>query len=175
MKARIALVAIACVGAGVAQAQISPIPTQLSPFTFELGYYHSNSFSGTHLSGVELGVSQSILNLPVVGELRVGASLVFSKFLGSGADGNLYRLRALYKTPGAGPQGAYGLAGINFQSAQANGGSFQSQSGFGVEFGVGIPLTHGLPGMPTPAIEVGYRLGPKDVLRGFSAGVTVKF
>ena len=167
-KRILALVAVA--GAcGVAQAQVTPLRV-------EAAYYRSNNFNGSYLSGIELGISQSLLSLPIVGEVRLGASAMFGRALGMGGlDGNLYRLHGTYKTPSAGPNGLYGLAGLNWQTAQARNSSFGNESGFGVQFGVGLPLSTGLPGIPSASIEAMYRIGPKAPLRGFSVGVGVRF
>lgn len=185
MRTRIVLGSLFLVAAGMSHAQISPVGAatslasgKLTPFTFELGFFRSQSIPAhaggdTHLSGLEFGVSQSFLSLPVVGELRVGGSVVLGRTFGGGANGQLYRLRGLYKTPSVGPNGAYGLVGLNFQSVQSS--AFSNESGVGMEFGVGIPLPLGIPKLPSPALEIGYRLGPSNALRGFSAGVSVKF
>lgn len=167
----ILLVGLAALGAA-AQAQ-------LTPFTLEAGYFHSSSFASksggsTHLSGLELGASQTVFQVPMAGEIRVGGSILFGGTLGGGARGTLWRARALYKTPSAGPEGLYGFGGFNFMSAQGD-NSFSSQSGFGVEAGIGLPLKNPVPGVPSPSIELSYRLGPKNQMRGLSAGVSVRF
>lgn len=185
MRTRIVLSSLFLIVASLSQAQVSPVSVasglaqgKLTPFHFELGIFRSQSIQAsgggtTHFSGLEFGVSQSFLSLPVVGELRVGASVALGRTFGGGSNGQLYRLRGLYKTPGAGPNGAYGLVGVNFQAAQSN--NFSNASGVGLEFGVGIPLSIPVPKIPSPAIEIGYRLGPNAALRGFSAGLSVRF
>lgn len=154
---------------------------QVSPFNINVNYAWSNSFNlnggGTgRLSGIEVGVSQSVVKLPFLGEARVGATALFGNlFRGNGVDGSLYRIFAWYKTPMAGPSGVYGLGGFHYATASGRGGTFDTVSGFGVDFGIGIPLSAGVPGVPSPAIEVMYHQGSRAQLRGFSIGVNVRF
>jgi hypothetical protein len=155
---------------------------QVTPLTIHAGYHRTNTFTAangnrTHLEGIELGVSQSYVRLPFLGEIRLGASVVFGGALrrGGDADGNIFAVQASYRTPSAGPNGLYGLTGFGYYSAQARGRSFDNVSGLGVHFGVGLPLSSPVPGVPAPAIELQYRLGPKEQLRGLSLGLALRF
>lgn len=155
----------------------------VTPFTINVNYAWSNSFTrlnGTtgRLSGIELGVSQSVVKLPFLGEARLGVSALLGGVLqkGGDADGTVYRIFAWYKTPMAGPSGVYGLGGLHFASAQARGGAFDSVSGFGMDFGIGIPLKAApVPGGPGAAIELMYHQGAHAQTRGYSVGVNIRF
>lgn len=148
----------------------------------EVSYYQSNSIdlkaggSGT-MKGVMLGVSQSLVQLPFVGDARLGFNYLLNS--GSSAEGNLWRLYAVYNTPSAGPNGIYGLTGFFYGNATARNNSFDSVSGFGFTIGVGIPLGNvggiGVPGVPKTAIEAKYNYGSKAALRGFQVGVLIRF
>jgi hypothetical protein len=165
-------------GSLVGAASAAPI----TPFSVYAGYYGGSSFhdkngNSIHLSGGELGIQQSLVSLPLFGQVDLGASAVFGgTFHGSSsANGNLYRIYAQYKTPsGPGPGSPYGIAAFSFYSA--NGSNFSGQSGLGTEFGVGIPLKAPIPGSPGFAIEARYRgFGAKAADKGFSIGVSASF
>jgi len=173
MKRTLSLTLLA--SAALSQAQVTPI-------TLHAGYHRTNTFTATNgnrtsLEGIELGVSQSYVKLPFLGEIRLGASVVLGGVLrkGGDADGNIFAIQASYRTPMAGPNGLYGLGGVGFYSAQSRGNSFSNVSGVGVHFGVGLPLSSPVPGVPAPAIELQYRLGPKEQLRGLSVGLALRF
>ncbi len=151
----------------------------------EVSYYQSNSINlngggtGT-LKGLMLGVSQSLVSLPFVGEARVGFNYLVKGGIGgnSGADGNLWRVYAAYNTPAAGPNGIYGLTGFFYGNATARNNSFGSVAGFGFMVGVGLPLGGGtskLPGVPKMALEAKYNYGSQAALRGFQVGLLVRF
>jgi len=158
-----------------AAASAAPI----TPFTIYGGYFRGNTFTnragaGVHLAGPELGIQQSLLSLPLVGQVDVGASALFSgSGFGGGDSGNLYRLYAQYKSPTAGPNSIYGIAGLSFNWAQ--GSSFDSQHGIATEFGIGFPIKAPLPGAPGIGLEARYRSGSKSAFRGIGLGVTVSF
>ncbi len=159
------------------------VHADVTPFTINVNYAWSNTFtrsngSSGRLSGIEIGVAQSVVKLPFLGEARVGVSALLGGLLqkGGDADGNVYRVFAWYKTPMAGPSGVYALGGFSYANAQSRGGSFNNVSGFGADFGVGIPLkTGGVPGVPTPALELMWHQGAHAQTRGFSIGINVKF
>ena len=155
---------------------------------FEVSYYQSDSITlngggSGRLQGLNLGVSQSLVNLPLFGEARVGFTYLLQGGIGgnSSAEGNLWRLYAAYTTPSAGPSGFYGLGGIFYANATARNNSFDSVSGLGFHVGVGIPLSPGGGGggmgvpVPKAAIEFKYFYGSKAALRGFSIGAIVRF
>lgn len=162
--------------AGVAQADVTP-------FSISVNYAFSNSFrklNGTsgRLEGIELGVSQSVVKLPFMGEARVGVSALLGGMLrrGSDTDGTVYRVFAWYKTPMAGPSGVYALGGFSYANAQSRGGAFNNVSGFGADFGIGIPLkTAPVPGVPMPTLEVMWHQGSHAQTRGISVGINIKF
>lgn len=165
-----ALIAMAVVGAHAS----------VTPFTIDVNYGRTNSFTdssgnSTFLAGPQIGLSQSLVNLPLLGQVRFGASVLFGGGFGGGTKGNVYGLHALYKSPTAGPSGPYILGGFNYSIANGNNGSFDNVSGFGLEFGVGIPFKTGVPGAPTPAIEAKFQQGPHPQLRMFSVGVSIQF
>ncbi len=170
------LVPCLLLASGVVQADVTP-------FSISVNYAWSNSFtklngSTGRLEGIELGVSQSVVKLPFLGEARVGVSALLGGILRKGADtdGTIYRVFAWYKTPMAGPSGIYGLGGFSYANAQSRGGAFNNVSGFGVDFGVGFPLkTASVPGVPTPALEVMWHQGSHAQTRGFSVGINIKF
>ncbi len=152
----------------------------------EVSYYQSNSIdlngggSGT-LKGLMFGISQSLVSLPFVGDARVGVNFLVKGGIGgsSSADGNLWRIYAVYNTPAAGPNGIYGLTGFFYGNATARNNSFDSVSGLGFMIGVGLPLGNvggvGVPGIPKIALEAKYSYGSKAALRGFQVGVLVRF
>lgn len=171
---KLLLVAFAAAGVSAAHAQITP-------FTVEASYFRGNNFTtnaGTtsHLEGLQLGVSQSLLRLPFVGEARIGVTAMFGNVLSSGGvDGNIYGIHAMYKTPGALTGGLYGLIGVGYWHATGRGGSFDAVGGLGLEAGIGIPFSTQVPGVPSPAIEVRYRQGSHAQTRGFMVGIAVQF
>lgn len=160
---------------GISAASIA----QVTPFNINVGYGWSNTFDlktggSGRLQGIELGASQSIVKLPVLGEARVGGSLLLAGTMGGGGvKGTGYRVYAWYKTPYAGPKGVYGLGGLSYSGA--NGSDFDSVSGIGFDFGLGIPLSSSLPGVPSPSLELMYHQGSHAQTRGFSVSVSVKF
>ena len=153
----------------------------ITPFGFYVGYFRGNSFSdrlsnSVHLSGFELGVQQSLVSLPLLGAVDIGASVCFGGSLkdSGSVNGNLYRIYAQYKSPsGVGP--IYAVGGFGYYLAR--GSSFNNQSGFGTEIGIGYPLKlgGGIPGLPGAAIEARYRLGQRAATKGWAIGVTVQF
>lgn len=154
---------------------------------FEVSYYQSDSITlngggSGRLQGINLGVSQSVVSLPLFGDARVGFTYLMNGGIGGGgsADGNIWRLYAAYTTPNAGPKGIYGLGGIFYANATSRNNSFNSVSGFGFHVGLGIPIsTSGgnmnVPGIPKIALEFKYFYGSKAALRGFSVGAIVRF
>lgn len=155
---------------------------------FEVSYFQSDSIQlngggSGRLQGLNLGVSQSIVSLPLFGDARVGFTYLVDGILGGGrAEGNIWRLYAAYTSPMAGPSGLYGLGGIFYANATARNNSFDSQSGLGFHVGIGIPLMKGaaggigsLPGVPKMALEFKYFYGSKSALRGFSIGGILRF
>ena len=162
---------------------VSAAQADVTPFTINVNYAVSNSFTklnGTsgRLAGIEVAVSQSVVKLPFLGEARLGVSALLGGVLqkGGDADGTIYRLFAWYKTPYAGPSGAYGLGGFHYASAQSRGGAFDNVSGFGMDLGIGIPLKSApVPGGPGIALEVMYHQGAHAQTRGYSIGLNFKF
>jgi len=172
---RFVLLATLAVAAASAHAQITP-------FTINVSYGRTNSFDlkgggSGFISGAELSVAQSILKLPFIGEARVGASALFGSSIFKGpVDGTVYRLFAWYKTPMAGPNGAYGLGGFSWATAQSKGGAFDSVSGFGMDFGIGVPLSMGGVGkVSKTALEFVYHNGSRAQTRGFMIGMSLQF
>lgn len=173
------LVPLILTAVGAAGASAAPI----TPFSFYGGYFRGNSFSNhagnsVHFSGFELGAQQSLVSLPLIGQVDLGASVVFGGSLkdSGSVNGNIYRIYANYKTPSAGPSSIYGIGGFGYY--WASGSSFDTQNGFGTELGVGIPIKGPLPkfpGVPGAAIEARYRFGSKAATRGFAVGLTVSF
>ena len=167
--------------AGVAVLSACASAAPITPFGFYAGDVRGNSFSdraGTrvHLSGFELGLQQSLVSLPLLGAVDIGASVVFGGSLkdNGSVNGNLYRLYAQYKSPsGLGP--IYALGGFGYYWAR--GSSFNNQTGFGTEIGLGYPLKLGgnIPGLPGAAIEARYRWGQRSATTGWSIGASVQF
>jgi hypothetical protein len=154
---------------------------------FEVSYFQSDSINlngggSGRLQGINLGVSQSLISLPLFGDARVGFTYMLNGGIGGGgsADGNIWRLYAAYTSPMAGPNGIYGLGGIFYANATSRNNSFQSESGFGFHVGLGVPISTpgsgmGVPGVPKAALEFKYFYGSKSALRGFSIGAIVRF
>lgn len=169
------LVSLAAIGGFAAFSAAS-----ITPFSVYGGYFRSNSFlddSGhsVHLSGFELGLQQSLVSLPLLGTVDLGASILLGNSLhdSGSVNGNLFRIYAQYKTPTAGPASIYGIGALAFYSATGSG--FSTKSGLGTEIGIGIPLKTPVPGVPSPTIEARYRFGNRAATTGFSVGVSVSF
>jgi hypothetical protein len=153
-------------------------PAQLTPFTVEAGWHWTRSVNlndgrSTSLSGFEVGASQSLLRLPLVGEARIGGSMFFGR--GGGATANVLRIFAMYESPSAGPQGIYGKFGFGYYTVTASSGNFEAGGGLGTEIGIGIPLSARVPGLPSPSIELTYRFGPRAVHSGLTLAAAVQF
>lgn len=151
----------------------------ITPFAFYGGYFRGNSFSDNsgnriHISGLEAGVQQSLISLPLIGSANIGASVVFGGSLkeSGSASGNLYRVYANYKSPTEGPMSIYGIAGFGVYVASGNG--FRTQTSLGPEIGIGIPLKAPIPGAPGIAIEARYRFGSRAA-QGFGIGASISF
>jgi hypothetical protein len=158
---------------------VTPAAAQLTPFEIQVGYGMSDSFrmnSGDRgrIEGLEVGVSQAFLKLPFVGELRIGISALLGGQLGGDDDGNVYRLFARYKTPSAGPNGMYGVVGVNFSRAEARRDAFDDFDRAGVDLGVGLPLGSPLPLLPNAALELIHHQSSKAQLRGWTLSVVVR-
>jgi hypothetical protein len=173
MKKLLVFGAMSCVMVATASATITP-------FSFYAGYFRGNSFNNSagnsvHISGFELGAQQSLVNLPLVGQVDLGASVAFGGSLrdSGSVNGTLYRIYAQYKTPTAGPNSLYGIGGFGYYIA--TGGGFDRQSGLGSEIGVGLPIKAPVPGVPGAALEARYRFGSKAATKGFSIGLSVSF
>lgn len=157
---------------------VAPFATaQITPFEFGAAYSQSASIDLTaggtgKLEGVEFSISQAILKLPFLGEARYGVSALFSN---GEADGSLYRLFARYKSPSAGPNGLYGIVGVNWSHADPRSSSFSSKNGIGADVGGGLPMGSLFPGLPSASLEFLYHQSSEDALRGWSLGVTVRF
>lgn len=166
---------------GAMTAAFGTASAGITPFSLYAGYFRSNSFDTSsgrkYLDGPELGISQSLVKLPLLGQVDLGASVLFGGGFGHGssAKGNLYRIHADYKSPSAGPNGFYFIGGLGAYWAQSSSGSFSNKSGIGTEFGIGLPFKTPIPGAPGFGIEARYRMGPSAVLRGFSIGATLSF
>ena len=101
---------------------------QLTPFEVSVGWGQSGSFtrdSGGRgkLEGPVFSVSQSFVNLPFVGEARIGLSAFLGGQLshGSDTDGNVYRVFGRYKTPTV-AKDLYGIIGANYSWGKGRGG-----------------------------------------------------
>jgi hypothetical protein len=170
---RKALAVAALGGIIVTAAAADPI----TPFSFYAGYFSSLSFNNragnsTHLGGIEVGASESLISLPIFGSASLGASVVFGDTLGGGATGNLYRVHLDYKSASAPGTNLYAIGAVAFNYATGSG--FSNQSGLGLEAGVGFPLRFAHIG-PSASLEARYRfLGPRAAT-GFSVGLNLSF
>jgi hypothetical protein len=149
---------------------------QLTPFEVGVGYGQSGTFtkdSGGRgkLEGPVISISQSLLSLPAAGEVRVGASALLGT--SGGADGNVYRVFARYRTPSLG-MGLYGTAGVHWAYADGRSGSFDKVSRIGGDIGVGIPLGPTVPVLPKATLEVLSHQSARSQLRGWSATLTIR-
>ncbi|MEQ1822416.1 MAG: hypothetical protein ABL949_07895 [Fimbriimonadaceae bacterium] len=157
---------------------------QTSKPQIEVGYTRSNTFDlrgggRGSLEGLEVGLSQPVIKLPLIGEARLGVSMLFGGTMAKSSEkGNVFRFSAMYMTPNAGPSGFYGVGGFFYGSA--TGSSFDSVTGFGLVAGIGFPITKGVdslgvPGVPKLALELKMFQGARAHLRGFSLGLSGRF
>jgi hypothetical protein len=154
---------------------------QLTPFEFGAGYAQSGPFDKDtggrgKLKGLELSISQSVVSFPILGEARIGASVLLGGVGNSGddTDGTVFRLFARYKTIQVGSNSLYGLAGIFWARADGRGGSFDAFDGTGVDVGGGLPLGSILPGLPGGALELIFHQASDPQLRGWSLVFVVR-
>src|SRR5215469_1873237 len=106
-----------CAACGALATAASAAP--ITPFSIYGGYFGGGNFTNhlgdrIHLSGFEVGLQQSLVSLPILGSVDIGASVVFSGSAGGGASGNLYRIYADYKSMTVPGSSVYGIGGFNF-------------------------------------------------------------
>lgn len=174
MRSITALCLAACAGVSLSQT---------IPFEFGVGYAQSASFEKTSggrgtLSGPEFTLSQQLLNVPFLGEARIGASAFMGGALASGgdADGTIYRIFARGKTKSVGDRSFYAIGGAYLAFGSGRGGSFGEVNGLGLDFGFGMPLGIGtnLPGLPQSSLEFIMHQGSRAQTRGWSLGVNFR-
>jgi hypothetical protein len=159
---------------GILVAAASAAPA--TPFSFYGGYFFGRSFhdnfgNSIRFSGLELGVQDSLVSLPIFGTVMVGATAVLGG-IGSGVNGTLYRGYVNYKSPVVPGSSFYAIGGFNYN--YATGSNFNKQSGFGTEIGIGFPIKIGLPLGPGLAIEARYRFA-QAATSGLSVGLNLSF
>ncbi len=142
---------------------------QLTPFEIGAGYAQSGSFDKDtggrgRIEGLSLSLSQSVLRLPLAGEVRLGASGILN-----GSDGSLVRVFGRYRSPSGGPNGGYGILGVWWARAEGKDGAFDTKDGTGVDVGIGLPLGGVLPGLPSVSLELISHQGNVAQPRGWSA------
>lgn len=156
---------------------------QVLPAEFGIGYASSARFardSGGYgrLTGPELTIQQKLLNVPLLGEASIGVSAFLGGVLQNGGDtdGNVFRVFARGKSPGAGPNGMYFIGGPYMAFGSGRGGSFGEVNGVGLDVGLGFPLALnlGLPSMPSTSVEIINHQGSRAELRGWSVGIMIR-